>query len=105
MNRITTAGVLPGGPEFVAVVTPGHIVIRAGDKVCAAHNRWFGLDEARGLLQSLALALQPPQTVCTCPNGDDVTAAMRTETGQHLAGCPQSSQPLHAPQPESDIPT
>lgn len=67
MNRITTAGVLPGGPEFVAVVTPQHIVIRAGDKVCAAHNRWFDVDEARGLLQSLAIALRDPQPESDIP--------------------------------------
>lgn len=26
--------------------------------------------------------------LCTCPNDDEVTADMRTETQQHLTGCP-----------------
>lgn len=29
---------------------------------------------------------------CTCPKSDDVTPEMRTETGQHLTGCPLARQ-------------
>lgn len=80
MNRITTSGTLPGGKDFTSVVTRGHIVVRIADRILLSHNRrfpWFTVEEARGLLESMTIALEPSP----------------------------EERLLHAPQPESDIPT
>lgn len=43
-----------------------------------------------GALIRLYPILRP--TACTCPTDADVTADMRSETGQHLSGCPSTKE-------------
>ena len=57
MNRVTLAGDLPGGTQFVAVVTTGHILVEVNGTVTAAMRPRMTRDDAAELSRSLDLLL------------------------------------------------
>lgn len=80
-------------------VTAPEEAVRDAEKAWrrAYHAKPFTGDDhswMRAALQAALPHLHP--TACTCPTDADVTPDMRSETGQHLSGCPFAAEGLGA---------
>jgi hypothetical protein len=71
--------------EEIAVAAHKHFCVMPNEPTHEPDE--IDYDKADEILEILALM----NWACTCPTDHDVTPDMRTETGQHLTGCPMAS--------------
>jgi hypothetical protein len=78
VKRVTLAGDLPGGAQFVAVVTTGHILVEINGTVTASMRPRMTRDDAEELSRSLDLLLHSRHD-----HGETADAADGSEPGAH----------------------